>query len=232
VPDLDAIAKITLLSKTGSEYACVRFQSTFFLFILSSADVLLFFFFQVQATLSNGRTARHAAVSWVVAAIFIAAFALALFHAFVPLEPLSGPGPISLLFIIVEYFQHVASCGALSLSYPGVFQAFASNFAWSLGAVDIPSVQSSINATVERTLGHTFITPSSTEQNFISPYGIIAERNEYFHRKRDTSSLGLPAVTVPNAPALISRDQLPVTVPGIAILFNRIDIPYPGAFLT
>jgi hypothetical protein len=134
--------------------------------------------------------------------------------------------------VIVEYLQHVASSGSLSLAYPGVFQAFAANFVWSLGAVDISSVQSSVNGTVNNTQGNAAVTLSSDDSGFISPYGVVTD-HPHGYSKRALSLAGLfPDQTSPHASNAINRAQLPVTVPGIATLLDRVDIRYPTGFLT
>lgn len=122
VPDLQGNARLVLKSvDSGDEVAC----------LLSGV--------------TNGRTTKVAAVSYVAVGIAGAALAAsglsALTAAAYPGAHASGPGFAD----VIGWFQSMATNGMLSVQYPDVYRNFASNFGFSAGLIPWRSMQLSID---------------------------------------------------------------------------------------
>ncbi|CAO1621093.1 unnamed protein product [Parajaminaea phylloscopi] len=129
IPDLEAIATLSLTSSsTGQVVDCV------------------------QVTLTNGHTARQSGAKW--ASVGLALFALfsSLLHSCIGQSV--GAAQWRVVDVMLS-IQHIAVTALLSLNFPSVFVSYAVNFAWSLGLVDISSLQKSITSTRAATGGHT-----------------------------------------------------------------------------
>lgn len=128
IPDLEAVATLQLTD-------------------VNSKDVVGC----VQATLSNGHTAKQDGVLWATVALALLALFSSLLHTVVA----QSIGAAQWRIVDVMWaIQHPAITSLLSLNYPTVFLSYGSNFAWALGLVNIPSLQSSITQTRAKTGGH------------------------------------------------------------------------------
>lgn len=105
----------------------------------------------VQATLSNGHTAKQSGVLWATVGLALLAFFSSLLHTVIA----QSVGAAQWRIVDVMWaIQHPAITSLLSLNYPTVFLSYGTNFAWSLGLINIPSLQSSITQTRSNTGGH------------------------------------------------------------------------------
>lgn len=128
IPDLEAVATVQLTdTSTNNVVGCV------------------------QATLSNGHTARQSGAKWATVGLALLALFSALLHASIAQSVGAAQWRIVDVMLAI---QQPAITALLSLNYPIVFLEYGSNFAWSLGLVDIPSLQSSITQTRTNTGGH------------------------------------------------------------------------------
>lgn len=105
----------------------------------------------VQATLSNGHTAKQSGVLWATVGLALLALFSSLLHTVIA----QSVGAAQWRIVDVMWaIQHPAITSLLSLNYPTVFLSYGTNFAWSLGLINIPSLQSSITQTRSNTGGH------------------------------------------------------------------------------
>ncbi|PWN46226.1 TRP-domain-containing protein, partial [Ceraceosorus guamensis] len=124
IPDLEAVATLELTdTNRNSVVGCV------------------------QATLSNGHTARQPAVLWATVGFAL----LALFSCLLHTAMAQSVGAAQWRIVdVMMVIQHPAVTSLLSLNYPIVFLKYGSNFAWAIGLVNIPSLQQSITKTRQR----------------------------------------------------------------------------------
>ncbi|CEH16400.1 hypothetical protein CBOM_06251 [Ceraceosorus bombacis] len=124
IPDLEAVATLELTdTSSNSVVGCV------------------------QATLSNGHTARQPAVLWATVGFAL----LALFSCLLHTAMAQSVGAAQWRIVdVMMVIQHPAVTSLLSLNYPIVFLKYGSNFAWAIGLVNISSLQQSITNTRQR----------------------------------------------------------------------------------
>ncbi|KAK0553170.1 hypothetical protein OC845_001305 [Tilletia horrida] len=120
IPDLEAVATVQLVDQNGRIVACL------------------------QATLANGHTTYQVGAIWATVGLALLAAASSLLHSVIPAS--IGAAQWRIVDVMAA-IQHVAVVSLLSLTYPVAFSSYASNFAWSIGMINIPSLQSSITAT-------------------------------------------------------------------------------------
>lgn len=131
VPDLDGMAKLELKSSdSGTELACL------------------------QSVVQNGKTASQPGVKYVTVGVATAALVLSGISAAGAAGAGSGAGPSPNFGDVMFWFQNVGMNGMLSVSYPPVYRAFASNFAWSTGVIPWEGMQRSIDQFRSSTGGH------------------------------------------------------------------------------
>jgi hypothetical protein len=129
IPDLDGTAKLQLLSD-GSDIACI------------------------ESTVSNGKSFQTPAVPAIAAAICGGALAVSGLTALLS-GGSTGAAPSSPTFFeTFTWFQGIAMNGMLSVSYPGAYRSFASNFAFSTGLIPWGSMQTAIDSFRARTGGN------------------------------------------------------------------------------
>lgn len=124
VPDLDGMAKLELKSSdsASTELACL------------------------QSVVQNGKTANQPGVKYVTVGVATAALVLSGMSAAGAAGAGSGAGPSPNFGDVMFWFQNVGMNGMLSVSYPPVYRAFASNFAWSTGIIPWEGMQRSIDS--------------------------------------------------------------------------------------
>jgi hypothetical protein len=114
IPDLEASATVRIVdTSTDQEVACLT------------------------VFLSNGKTTRHAYVSWIVGAFIILATLVALIHPYYPLAK-SRSAPDYRLLGMVNWAQFMALTGMISVHYPQALVSFAQNFAWTCSCLRMP----------------------------------------------------------------------------------------------
>jgi hypothetical protein len=124
VPDLEAVATVQLTdTNTNTVVGCV------------------------QATLSNGHTARQSGAKWATVGLALFALFASLLHSFIAQSVGAAQWRVVDVMLAI---QHPAVVSLLSLNYPIVYIQYALNFAWSLGLVNIAPLQRSITATRAR----------------------------------------------------------------------------------
>lgn len=126
IPDLEALATLSLTSQTGEVVGCV------------------------QVTLTNGHTAKQSGALWATVGLALLALFSSLLHSSIAQSVGAAQWRVVDVFMMI---QHIAITGLLSLNFPIVFVSYAVNFAWSIGIVNIPSLQRSITSTREATGG-------------------------------------------------------------------------------
>ncbi|GEM07882.1 DUF907 domain protein [Rhodotorula toruloides] len=150
IPDLEATAYVRLLRVSdGSEAACLRVD------------------------LANGKTTRWASVSWALGGLAIGCVLLSALWFLVgtlvypaaslssttsPTDPNAAWASLGRrkerLFLLMSLLQFVATTGLLSIDYPIIYEAFTSNFAWSLGLIRETPVVHAIDNLRARTGGN------------------------------------------------------------------------------
>ncbi|SAM81660.1 related to FLC2-putative FAD transporter [Ustilago bromivora] len=120
VPNLEAVATVELTDSSNTVVSCV------------------------QATLSNGKTTYQPAAKYAVLGVLLLAVVSSVLHTSLASSLGAAQWRVVDVFTTI---QHVAMSALLSLNYPQVFTQFARNFAWSIGLIDIPTIQDSIVST-------------------------------------------------------------------------------------
>lgn len=128
IPDLEALATIQLQDNDnpGQVVGCL------------------------QVTLSNGNTAYQSGVVWATVGLALLALFSSMLHSVIAKS--LGAAQWRLIDVMMA-IQNPAVISLLSLNYPNVYLQYGLNFAWSIGLVNIPSLQRSITSTRENTGG-------------------------------------------------------------------------------
>ncbi|KAK9240447.1 hypothetical protein V1525DRAFT_394987 [Lipomyces kononenkoae] len=136
LPDLDGYAKLTISSSESQE------------------EVGCF-----QSSISNGKTARQAPVTYASAAIAGAALAVSslamLTHAALSSSSSATSGSSPGFADVVGWTQSMAMNGMMSVNYPTVYKAFSQNFGWSLCMIPWSGMQQAIDTFRSHTGGNT-----------------------------------------------------------------------------
>ncbi|CAO1612706.1 unnamed protein product [Jaminaea pallidilutea] len=127
IPDLEAVATLSLTDSGGSVVACI------------------------QATLTNGNTAQQSGALWASVGVALLALFSSLLHSSIAQSVGAAQWRVVDVMLMI---QHIAITGLLSMNFPEVFVSYALNFAWSIGLVDIPSLQNSVTSARSATGGH------------------------------------------------------------------------------
>lgn len=128
VPDLEAVATVELTDiNTNEVVGCV------------------------QATLDNGHTTQQPAVLWATVGFALLALFSSLLHSAIAQS--TGAAQWRIVDVMLA-IQHPAITSLLTLNYPVAFLSYGLNFAWSIGLVNIPSLQRSITKTRRNTGGN------------------------------------------------------------------------------
>ena len=118
VPDLEAFATVDFIdSRTGETISCV------------------------QSTLSNGKSMYQPGVIWATVAMACLAALSSLLHT--ALWRSSGAAQWRVIDVMLS-IQQPALVAMLSVSFTNAFLQYAKNFAWSVGLINILSVQESV----------------------------------------------------------------------------------------
>lgn len=196
----------------------------------------------LQATLSNGKTARQTAVIWATAMFTLAAFLVAIWHT----ASGTSTSPIQYRwFDILFIFQIAAASGLLHLNYPLVYTNFVQNFHWALGLFYSPNMQSSINKMREKTGGSMDSTAYSDVQYInrkLSPYNVYMSTDDIFSSQDSfTSFLKENALTKKSLAHLAKRANIPSVLAqnvttdintGLPVYANTLRIPEANAYDT
>ncbi|KAE8211451.1 hypothetical protein CF327_g4801 [Tilletia walkeri] len=127
IPDLEAVATVQLIDQNDRIVACL------------------------QATLSNGHTTYQKAAIWGTVGLALLAAGSSFLHSAIP----ASVGAAQWRIVdVMAAIQHVAVVSLLSLTYPVAFSSYASNFAWSIGMINIAPLQNSITSTRRATGGY------------------------------------------------------------------------------
>ncbi|QIW99624.1 hypothetical protein AMS68_005142 [Peltaster fructicola] len=133
IPDLDGSIKLQIMeTATNASIGCI------------------------QASITNGKTVRLAAVQYASVGIVIAALLFAGLPAVLSgFHPGASTGASPSFALIVGWFQSMAMNGMLSVDYPPVYRSFSANFAFATGLVSWPSLQHTIDNFRNTTGGNT-----------------------------------------------------------------------------
>ena len=211
IPDLEAYAQLSLIEVgTGTVKACV------------------------QATLSNGWSARQTGVEWSTRAMALLALLLAIPQPFVP----NALAPFRFLDLLFLY-QSISASAFLQLNYPSVYRSFALNFAWSMGLVftsATSSVQNAINVMRHRT-GGTMPNASGSAIGLVnrklSPYNdalINPLRSLFASWQNGTAGLAFEAPV--REVVTVTQSSPNVLQAGIPIYVNSVNVGTANAFMT
>lgn len=127
----------------------------------------------LRVDLANGKTTRWASVSWALGGLAIGCVALSalwflvgtLVYPAAPVPSTTSPADPNAawaslgrrkerLFLLMSLLQFVATTGLLSIDYPIIYEAFTSNFAWSLGLIRETPIVNAIDDLRARTGGN------------------------------------------------------------------------------
>ncbi|KAK9389449.1 hypothetical protein V1515DRAFT_593312 [Lipomyces mesembrius] len=136
LPDLDGYAKLTLENTdTRKEIGCF------------------------QSSISNGKTARQASVTYASAAIAGVALAVSsltmLTQAIFSTSSSAASGSSPGFADVIGWTQSMAMNGMMSVQYPTVYKSFSQNFGWSLCMVPWSGMQKAIDTFRSNTGGNT-----------------------------------------------------------------------------
>lgn len=209
IPDLEAFAQLTLTERnTGQLKACI------------------------QATLSNGWSARQFAVQWSTGGVTLFYFIMTIFASMFYTSSL-------LPFRFLDFFslfQHVVLSALLGLNYPVVYRSFVSNFSWSFGLFfSSPSsnIQLAINNMRRLTGGNMNGLVAAGQaieliDRKLSPYSIPASQGVQLLNTIIPSLDGLGKRDV----ATVTDESSSVLQAGIPIFVSSLGISTPNAFST
>ncbi|CBQ72467.1 conserved hypothetical protein [Sporisorium reilianum SRZ2] len=181
VPNLEAVATVELTDPNNTVVGCV------------------------QATLSNGKTTYQPTAKWAVVGVLLLALVSSLLHTSLASSLGAAQWRIVDVFTTI---QHVPMSALLCLNYPQVFLAFARNFAWSIGLINIPAVQRSILSTREKTggtrdgtFGTLLLAETGKQFNPFTSAGVASGASAAYTSTRPFSFLSLPASAAQQANA-------------------------------
>jgi hypothetical protein len=223
IPDLEAFAQLTLTDTSTNEVvACV------------------------QATLSNGWSARQNAVEWATGGLALFALFSAALHTATP----GSLAPVRLLDLM-SLLQYIAATGMLALNFPSVYRAFTLNFAWALGLFRASNIQGTINDMRAHTGGGLADSTGNAVglvNRLLSPYNdaslaVFAAPRDLLARLNTLPRVVLPAAGTPvrRAQELIASAGVVQTVTkqssnvldaGAPIYVNMFGITTANAFMT
>lgn len=178
IPDLDGQATLQLQAVDGGEQlACI------------------------MSTVNNGKSMNVPSVSYVAAGIAGAALAVSGLSALAGAQ--AGAGSHAPTFIdVMTWFQSMAMNGMMSVQYPGIYQSFTKNFAFSGGLIYWEGMQNSIDKFRNNTGGN--LTENSV--SFLKNATLI---------RADPGSTNLTRRGLANL-LLFARDELETQVNGTA----------------
>lgn len=175
VPNLEAVATVELTDSSNTVVGCV------------------------QASLSNGKTTYQPAAKYAVLGVFLLAVVSSVLHTSLASSLGAAQWRVVDVFTTI---QHIPMSALLSLNYPQVFTEFARNFAWSVGLINIPTIQDSILSTREKTGGSkdgifgTLLRAESAKQyNPFTSAGVASGAASSYTSSKPFSFLSLPAGT-------------------------------------
>ncbi|KAJ1020662.1 hypothetical protein NDA16_004055 [Ustilago loliicola] len=173
VPNLEAVATVELTDSSNTVVGCV------------------------QATLSNGKTTYQPAAKYAVLGVFLLAVVSSVLHTSLASSLGAAQWRVVDVFTTI---QHIPMSALLSLNYPQVFTEFARNFAWSVGLIDIPTIQDSILSTREKTggtkdgiFGTLLRAESGKQYNPFTSAGVSSGATSSYTSSRPFSFLSLPS---------------------------------------
>lgn len=235
VPDLDGMAKLELKSSaSNASLACL------------------------QSVVQNGKTANQPGVKYVTLGVATAALVLSGISAAGAAGAGSGAGPSPNFGDVMFWFQNVGMNGMLSVSYPPVYRAFASNFAWSTGVIPWEAMQRSIDSFRGTTGGHlenmsidyllnatlVYTADSSTESAALSNttnarrslewsiHDLFRRTIEINGTTVDDSAAAAYGATSTNGTEAKMQDKVMHYVDGIQAYVERLQIPSANTFMT
>lgn len=230
VPDLDGMAKLELKSADSDQsLACL------------------------QSVVQNGKTADQPSVQYVTAGIAAAALVLSGISAAGAAGAGSGAGPSPNFGDVMFWFQNIAMNGMMSVSYPPVYRAFASNFAWSTGVIPWEAMQRSIDGFRADTGGHldqmsidyllnatlVYNADSSTEASSNTNTSTNTRRGlewaltELFRREVEINGTTVAENTSPGSNTTdTAQDKVMHYVDGIQAYVEKLQIPSANTFMT
>ncbi|KAF2742695.1 TRP-domain-containing protein [Sporormia fimetaria CBS 119925] len=131
VPDLDSQARLELTSvEDDQQLACIT------------------------SKVGNGKTLSIPGVSYVAAGIAGAALAVSGLSTLAGAGNAAGATASPTFFEVMNWFQFISLNGMMSVPYPGVYQSFAKNFAFSTGLVQWEAMQTTIDQFRNKTGGN------------------------------------------------------------------------------
>lgn len=138
VPDLDSQATMQLKAVDGGQQlACIT------------------------SNVGNGKSLNVPGVSYVAAGIAAGALVVSGLSALASAGNAGAPTSSPTFFDVMSWFQSMALNGMMSVKYPGVYQSFSKNFAFSTGLIEWESMQKSIDNFRNKTGGN--LTTDSVE---------------------------------------------------------------------
>jgi hypothetical protein len=108
----------------------------------------------ITSEVGNGKTLNVPGVSYVAAGIAGAALVVSGLSALAGAGQAGAPTSSPTFFDVMAWFQTMSLNGMMSVKYPGVYQSFAKNFAFSTGLIEWEAMQKSIDTFRNKTGGN------------------------------------------------------------------------------
>ncbi|KAF2268413.1 TRP-domain-containing protein [Lojkania enalia] len=211
VPDLDSQATLQLKAVDGGEQlACITSQ------------------------VNNGKSLSVPGVSYVAAGIAGAALVVSGLSALASAGNAGAPTSSPTFLEVMGWFQSMAMNGMMSVQYPGVYQSFSKNFAFSTGLIQWQAMQETIDSFRNKTGGN--LTEDSVA--FLKNATLIHTDSGMNYTKRSLDTILLwtrdELDTSVNGTEQTSQQDSKVmhTVSGIQGYVEELTIPNGNTFMT
>lgn len=230
IPDLDGDATLQLVTKDGTDLACI------------------------ESSVTNGKTMSVPAVKYVSIGIAGGALALSALGGAVGGVNAAGAGaataPSPTFSEVFGWFQGMATNGMLSVAYPSVYQSFTKNFAFSTGLIPWGSMQSTIDDFRKATGGNltgdsyeylktaTLVysngenSSSSSSSLFRRSFDHLLMSNELIRRDTITTSVNGTTSTSGDSNSTSTDDSVMHYVHGMQAYVEQLSIPQANTFMT
>lgn len=231
IPDLDGDATLQLVTKDGTDLACI------------------------ESTVTNGKTMSVPAVQYVSMGIAGGALALSALGGAMGGVNAAGAGaataPSPTFSEVFGWFQGMATNGMLSVAYPTVYQSFTKNFAFSTGLIPWSSMQSTIDSFRKSTGGNltedsyeylksaTLVysngansSSSSSSSLFRRSFDDLVMTNGLVRRDTISTSVNGTTSTSGTSNSTSSDDTVMHYVHGMQAYVEQLSIPQANTFMT
>ncbi|OLL23758.1 putative membrane protein [Neolecta irregularis DAH-3] len=99
----------------------------------------------IVASITNGNSLRHAFISWIALVVFALAAITSFFRISTSNANTAAQESMPSVYATLAFFQTLVLGASISVDYPRIAIAWASNFAWSCGFIYIHSLETMLN---------------------------------------------------------------------------------------